>query len=98
MENFYKRINEVLDEQGISNSALARAIGVSHTSVAKIRKGQNMPGADVVTKFALHTGISLDWLLTGCGEKHRLPGEALPERAKGKNNELIEQLKSLIKG
>lgn len=82
MEAFYQRFSDVMEEQILNNSVLARAIGTTHTTIASIRKGKTTPNIGIIAGFIQHTGINGHWLLTGEGDKYHTPDEVAPESVK----------------
>ncbi len=50
-----------------NDSAVARALGVTPQALSNYRKRGKMP-ANLVVRFAMMYGLSVDWLLTGEGE------------------------------
>ena len=50
-----------------NNSATARVLGITPQALSNCKKRGEMP-ANLVIKFALIYGLSVDWLLTGNGE------------------------------
>lgn len=53
---------------GMTNRALAAAVGVSSTSVNEYCAGSRYPGADVAWAIACFLGVSADWLIGGKGQ------------------------------
>ena len=62
---FRARLSEAMRERAISQSALARAIGVDRSTVSQLLKGAGarLPNAQVVGECAESLGVSADWLL-----------------------------------
>ncbi len=62
---FRSRLREAMDQKRISQSALARAIGVDRSTVSQLLSGAGarLPNAQVVGECARSLGISADWLL-----------------------------------
>jgi len=62
---FRARIVEAMRERAVSQSALARAVGVDRSTVSQLVKGTGarLPGAQVVGECAAALGVSADWLL-----------------------------------
>lgn len=58
-----ERIKELRLEKGISQAALAKAIGVSQKAVDFWEKGENEPKASYILKLADFFGVSTDYLL-----------------------------------
>ncbi|MBC9798349.1 helix-turn-helix transcriptional regulator [Sinomicrobium weinanense] len=80
IEDFSKRLQEVLDYYGLSASSFADRIGVQRSSISHILSGRNKPSLDFVLKI-LQTfpEVELYWLLNGKGvfpsEKQKTPKE-----------------------
>ncbi len=60
---FGDRINELLKEQGISQSELAKNIGVSQRAVSKWINHQAEPTESSIVNCALYFSVSADFLL-----------------------------------
>lgn len=62
---FRERLTQAMSEAQISQSALARGIGVDRSTVSQLLsdQGARMPNAQVVAECARIMGISTDWLL-----------------------------------
>ncbi|SFM45095.1 helix-turn-helix domain-containing protein [Shimia aestuarii] len=63
---FRQRLAIALQDQGMSQSALARRIGVDRSTVSQLLKddGARLPNAQVVGECAAALGVSADWLLS----------------------------------
>ena len=59
------RLAQAMEQAGINQSALARAIGTDRSTISQILKGDGtrMPNAQIVAETARVLGISADWLL-----------------------------------
>ena len=75
--NLYKRLQQFLDAENISQAQLADTLGVARAGISHILSGRNKPGFDFLEAMALHyPRISMDWLLTGKGKMYKdAPGE-----------------------
>lgn len=62
---FRARLQAALDETGLTQSGLARRIGVDRSTVSQLLKddGARLPNAHVVGEAAAALGVSADWLL-----------------------------------
>ncbi|MEM6578782.1 MAG: helix-turn-helix domain-containing protein [Pseudomonadota bacterium] len=62
---FRDRLRTALSTSGLSQSALARTIGVDRSTVSQLLAGQTarLPNAQVVGECASALGVSADWLL-----------------------------------
>lgn len=65
-EQFRIRLNRGLTESGLSQSALARQIGVDRSTISQLLTGDGarLPNAHVVGACAAALGVSADWLLS----------------------------------
>ncbi|HMJ07963.1 MAG TPA: helix-turn-helix domain-containing protein [Pyrinomonadaceae bacterium] len=63
---FSERLGEAFDFATMA--AIARRLGVPHATVRNYFGGR-MPSPEVLIKIAGETNVSLNWLLTGSGEK-----------------------------
>ena len=63
---FRIRLRSALDDAGMSQSALARAIGVDRSTVSQLLSddGARLPNGQVVGECAAVLGVSADWLLS----------------------------------
>ena len=62
---FRRRLGRALAENGMSQSALARHVGVDRSTISQLLSGEGTrhPNAQVVAECASALGISADWLL-----------------------------------
>ena len=63
---FSERLGEAFDFATMA--AIARRLGVPHATVRNYFGGR-MPSPEVLIKIARETNVSLNWLLTGTGER-----------------------------
>jgi len=65
-EQFRTRLRQVMTDTGISQSALARQIGVDRSTISQLlaTDGARLPNAHVVGSCATALGVSSDWLLS----------------------------------
>lgn len=73
-----ERIKAIRSQYGITQGALAAALGVNQTAISAWEKGRNEPTATMLAKLANSYGISMDWLLIGDGEMLRSDKKVLP--------------------
>ncbi|MGB0122445.1 MAG: helix-turn-helix transcriptional regulator [Silvibacterium sp.] len=52
-----------------NQAELADAIGVAQSHISAIERGQKEPSATILLKIARRYGKTVDWLLTGAGDK-----------------------------
>lgn len=55
-----RNLRQFREEQGLSMSALARAIGGFPSAIQRIEDGNNMPGVGLLTRLAEALGKSMD--------------------------------------
>jgi transcriptional regulator with XRE-family HTH domain len=62
---FRSRLTEAMAQRGLTQSALARAVGVDRSTISQILSGTSdrLPGAHLAADFAVALQISADWLL-----------------------------------
>lgn len=65
-DRFRQRLTTAMGDNAISQSALARAIGVDRSTISQLLKdkGARLPNAQVVGECASALGVSADWLLS----------------------------------
>jgi transcriptional regulator with XRE-family HTH domain len=65
-EQFRTRLKQAMATEGVSQSALARAIGVDRSTVSQLLsdRGARLPNAQVVGACAAALRVSADWLLS----------------------------------
>jgi|GEM_PF-4191412 transcriptional regulator with XRE-family HTH domain len=86
MEDFTKRLNEILTKLNISKTALAEQIGVTKQVLNKWFNHSSIPDGKTLILFKKKFNISIDWLLTGVGSMYG--GED------SSHDDLIDSLKS----
>lgn len=62
-EPFAKRLRELIDKKGTSQSELAAAINVTRQAVNSYTLGNTVPNADVLVKLSKYFDVSTDYLL-----------------------------------
>ncbi|MFG6686987.1 helix-turn-helix domain-containing protein [Mariniflexile sp. HNIBRBA6329] len=69
IEDFSKRLQEVIDYYGETASSFAEKIGVQRSSISHILSGRNKPSLEFVLKIlGSFPEVELYWLLNGKGE------------------------------
>lgn len=63
-KSFPERLNEIMELRGLSNAALARTAYINMNTVAAYRRGERLPGTDVLILLAKALEVSTDYL---CG-------------------------------
>jgi transcriptional regulator with XRE-family HTH domain len=64
-----KRIEEIREQAGLSQSALARAIGTSQSAISQIEAGDRNPSFDMLRQIAKALGVSVPHLVGAEVEK-----------------------------
>lgn len=62
-EPFPSRLSEIMEERGVSQEKLAKALGVKRQTVSLYKTGQSSPNAGQLRKISEFFEISSDWLL-----------------------------------
>lgn len=63
LESFGKRLNEIMEEKGVSASELAKKLGISRQAVDNYRNAVSDPPISKLLKIADIFCVSVDWLL-----------------------------------
>jgi transcriptional regulator with XRE-family HTH domain len=58
-----KRVAEIREQVGQSQSALARAIGISQSAISQIESGERNPSYDMLRQIAKALGVSIPHLV-----------------------------------
>ena len=66
-KEFILRLNEAFDSESMAD--VARRLKIPHATVRNYYQGR-LPAPDVLIKIANETGVSLNWLLIGTGDKY----------------------------
>ena len=69
------RIRTLREQRGLTQSAVAAAIGISRPHLTKIEMGGDRPGRDVLMAAAVFFNTSLDWLTASEFEEPRSVAE-----------------------
>ncbi len=64
-----RRLAQAREDRGISQSGLARALGVSRGAVGQWETGQTSPATENLSQAAIELTVAFDWLATGRGTK-----------------------------
>jgi phage repressor protein C with HTH and peptisase S24 domain len=67
VSKFNERLRELI--AGAPLSKVAKAIGIGETTMRNYLEKGGLPGIDSALKIAEHFGVSLEWLITGEGNK-----------------------------
>ena len=63
--NFWERVDQLLDEKGITKKSLSTEAGFDPSNISKGLKKNNMPSAETAVKIAEILGVSAEFLVTG---------------------------------
>ena len=89
------RLRQVLAERGWGAQArLARAIGLDHALLTRIKQGKRAPNVNVVAAICRELDISADWLLGLSDEPRRLNTAEMIRRSA---RQLEPQLEALLR-
>lgn len=59
---FDRKLRHLMVERDIGQEALAKAAGVSQSSISRWLSGSHLPQIDAASRIAREMGVSLDWL------------------------------------
>lgn len=63
--NFWDRVNNLLDEKGITKKELAEKVKIDPSTISKGSKENRMPAADKAVFIAQFLGTTVEYLVTG---------------------------------
>lgn len=67
--DFGERLKTLIFKMGKNQSSFASSVGVSHTAIGKIVKGETQPRFSLIDSILkAYPEVSRDWLLEGTGE------------------------------
>lgn len=69
----YKRIRDLREDKDISQSVIAKYLGMSQTGYSKYETGENDIPTNILIKLALFHNTSVDYLLGLTDEKKNYP-------------------------
>lgn len=74
-----KRLQELMNKEGISPARFAELVGVQRSSVSHILSGRNNPSLEFIQKIlSAFPTISSDWLISGIGSMYRTSNQGEP--------------------
>ena len=85
-DNFRSRLQDLLDDRGWSQSALARATGLSQAVISKYLLGKSEPGARELGQIADAFGVTMDVLWRGVKTDTQSNSDAAIELAELKHS------------
>lgn len=95
IEDFIKRLENILDYYGLNASSFADKIGVQRSSMSHLLSGRNKPSLDFVLKILeVFPEVDLYWILNGKGsfpkkEENQLPHNITPKEEKLNENHFL---------
>lgn len=86
---FKERLKQARAKKGVSQSQLAKAIGVHVTNISRYERGENRPTSEVMGKLASELDVTADYLMDG----------SMDEKAKEaiSDKELLSQFQRVAK-
>lgn len=69
--NFPERLQEVMNEKGVTKYWVAKKLGMSATTIANYLNSKTSPDNTKLEVLSLLLGVNRNWLLHGEGEKER---------------------------
>lgn len=92
-EGIIGRINELIEDFGLSQAAFAHKIDVDPSNLRKKLNGTQTITYNDIQKISQSTNVSKEWLEKGVGEKYnKLPDENFEDRLKEEIVKLTRQL------
>lgn len=74
-----KRLQELMDKEGISPARFAELVGVQRSSVSHILSGRNNPSLEFIQKIlSAFPKINSDWLISDIGSIYRTSNQGEP--------------------
>ena len=71
MRNNYRRIRDLREDRDLSQSKVAKMLGMSQTGYSKYETGENDIPTDILIRLALFYDTSIDYLLGQTDERKR---------------------------
>ena len=68
----YRRLRELRDEKDLTQTEIAKMLGMSQTGYSKYETGENDIPTDVLIKLSNFYGTSIDYILGQTDAKRRL--------------------------
>ena len=87
MMDFKVRLKQARTAKGISQSKLAKLVGVHVTNISRYERGENKPTSAVLTKLGDALGVSADFLMSGSMDE--VAGKAISDKV------LLEQFRKV---
>ena len=68
-----ERIAQLRQKMGLSQTALAKALGLSASTIAMYEQGRREPSVSIIIALAHALGVTIDFLLTGQPPQQTIP-------------------------
>lgn len=65
MSDFASRLKQLRTQRGLSQTELAKKVGVHYNHIGRYERGQSKPAAETLTRLAESLGVSGDFLMEG---------------------------------
>lgn len=65
MSDFASRLKQLRTQRGLSQTQLAKEVGVHYNHIGRYERGQSKPSAETLTRLAEALGVSGDFLMEG---------------------------------
>lgn len=65
MSNFASRLKQLRAQRGLSQTELAKQVGVHYNHIGRYERGQSKPTAETLTRLAEALAVSTDYLMEG---------------------------------
>jgi len=66
---FMKRLRDLRDEKHVPQEEVAKAVGITKSTLSKYELGKNEPGMMIAKRLADYFNVSFDWLVGYSDEK-----------------------------
>ena len=67
MDSIAERLISIRQSQGVSQTALAKKLGIAQSTLSQLESGASVPGAELLSKLQVRYNIDINWLLNGEG-------------------------------
>ena len=94
-ETFQKRLSQLRAESGLSQSKLARQLGISPATVGYYENGDRLPDIDIAARIARFFGVSIDYLTGFSNARSTEQDMKTACEVTGLSEKAIENIKSL---
>ena len=89
MSDFASRLKQLRTQRGLSQTELAKKVGVHYNHIGRYERGQSKPAAETLTRLAESLGVSGDFLMEGRTDE--------AAKANFEDSELLIQFKEVQK-